>query len=157
MYLQVIPPPPPPQPKSLACMLFGQPCPAPPAPPNPDALAATTAAETGLQSQASFTSSNLPNWTLTPGMSGYGMGCNCGCGGKCTGQQQPMGMGLFDSGLDVSGWGVPEWSIVGLSAIGLLAVASSTGKTVKRVSGSARRYRARRRRRAQLQAELAAT
>jgi hypothetical protein len=146
MYLQVIPPPPPPQPKSLACMIFGQPCPAPPTPPNPDALAATTAAETGIESQASFT-----------GMSGYrGMGCNCGCGGKCKGQQ-PMGMGLFDSGLDVSGWGVPEWSIVGLSAIGLLAVASSTGKTVKRVSGSARRYRARRRRRAQLQAELAAT
>lgn len=132
MYLQVIQPPPPPKPGQK------------PAPVNPDALAATTAAETALQSQQSFTS-----------LSGYrGMGAccsSCAQGGPCMGK----GMGIFDSGMDVTGWGMPEWSIVGLTAWGVLSLFGSLGRGVKRTRTAVRKYRRRSARRAELKQELA--
>lgn len=84
-----------------------------------------------------------------------GMGCSCGCGGGpgCSENEGmgALGLGLFDSGLDISGWGIGEWSTVAVA--GFLAVKLFTG--TKRATKGYKRYKRRRAKKAQLQGALA--
>lgn len=74
-----------------------------------------------------------------------GLGC-AGCGGTCGGgcARPGVGMGLFDSGLDLAGWGVGEWLTVAAGVFVVRAVFGQAGrdvKAVRRVAGRKSRVR----------------
>lgn len=66
------------------------------------------------------------------------------------------GLGLFDSGLDFSGWSTAEWTAVIVGGYLLLSLAGDASRTTRKISQKARRAGASRRRRGELQKELAA-
>jgi hypothetical protein len=84
-----------------------------------------------------------------------GMGCSCGCGGGsgCSENEGmgAIGLGLFDSGLDISGWGIGEWSTVAVGGFLILKLFTGTKKAAK----SYKKYKRRRARKSKLQSELA--
>ena len=77
---------------------------------------------------------------LVQRVSGLG---GCGCGGKCGGCGD--GLGLFDSGMDLASWGIKEWAVAGVGIFALFSMFSTTRRGVSAVSGGVQRRRARRR------------
>lgn len=94
----------------------------------------------------------------TPEPSGPG-GLGCACGGSCghcsSGAGGWGGLGLFESGMDLNGWGVGEYvAAAGVAFLGFKVLGSlfSAGQTVRK---TVRRRSATKRRRSELQRELA--
>jgi hypothetical protein len=90
-------------------------------------------------------------------------GCGCGCNGAGScGDKHDHGLGLFDSGFDYTQWGIPEWGAVAVGGYLLLSVVGDlfTARRVvssgySRATAGVRRRATKKRRKAELKAELA--
>ena len=82
-------------------------------------------------------------------------GLGCACGGTC-GHCGSVGLGLFDSGLDLTGWGPMEYIVAGVLGWGLVSMLTTGTRGVRAVRKGSRARKSKAKRKADLQKQLAA-